>query len=350
MPSTPGPSVPTLLQRVLLPLTVVGLVAGLVLAATGREDAAAVAWAVPSLVVGARLTWSIARDLLAGQAGVDVIAILAIGGALILGEYLAAAVIGVMLASGEALEDYAEGRAHRELSALLGRAPRDVHRYRDGTLETVPLDAVAPGDLLLVRPGEVVPVDGIVASDAAILDESAITGEARLVTREQGETVSSGIVNAGSSFDLRAIATAAESTYAGIVRLVEEAQASKAPFVRLADRYALFFIPLTLLIAGAAWVVSSDPVRALAVLVVATPCPLLLAAPIAIVAGISRAARRGVIVKGGGPLETLARSRVLLFDKTGTLTAGRPHLASVESSGSLEAAEILRLAASVEQQ
>ena len=185
------------------------------------------------------------------------------------------------------------------------------------------------GDRLLVKPGEVVPVDGIVIGAAATLDESALTGEARLVTREAGDPVSSGTVNAGAPFDLVATATAEHSTYAGIVRLVEEAQSSKAPFVRLADRYALLFVPLTLVIAGFAWITSGDPVRALSVLVVATPCPLLLAAPIAIVAGISRSAKRGIIVKGGGALEAIARARVLLFDKTGTLTAGRPHLADV---------------------
>jgi heavy metal translocating P-type ATPase len=338
-----------LLGRALLPLTIAGLAVGLAAAWAGNDQLAAIAWAVPSAIVAIRLAWSIVRDVLAGRMGVDVVAILAIGGALLLGEYLAASVISVMLATGEALETFAEGRAHRELSALLGRAPRTADRYLDGSLETVPLDAIEPGDRLLVKPGEVVPVDGHVVGASAILDESALTGESRLVTREEGETVSSGVVNAGSPFDIRAIATAAESTYAGIVRLVEEAQSSKAPFVRLADRYATLFIPLTLAIAGVAWVASGDPVRALAVLVVATPCPLLLAAPIAIVAGISRAARRGVIVKGGGPLETLGRARILMFDKTGTLTAGRPHLAAVETGGTFDADEVLRAAASVEQ-
>jgi heavy metal translocating P-type ATPase len=332
----------------LLPLTIVGLVLGLIATLAGREDLATWAWTIPALVVGVRLAISIVRDLLAREAGVDVIAILAIGGALALGETFAAAVISVMLATGEALETYAEGRAQRELSALLGRAPQDVHRYVDGSLETVPIGAVAPGDLLLVRPGEVVPVDGFVRGGAAILDESALTGEARLVTHEDSDTVSSGVVNAGGPFDLRAIATAEQSTYAGIVRLVEEAGRAKAPFVRLADRYALLFVPLSLAISVAAWLLSGDPVRGLAVLVVATPCPLLLAAPIAIVAGISRAARRGIIVKGGGPLETLARARVILFDKTGTLTAGRPHLTAVEAAGG-DVDELLRLTAAIEQ-
>ncbi|MEO5885045.1 MAG: heavy metal translocating P-type ATPase [Candidatus Limnocylindrales bacterium] len=332
----------------LLALTVVGLVVGLLLEWAGRGDLATWSWTIPTVVVGVRLVWSIIRDLLAREAGVDIIAILAIGGALALGESFAAAVIAVMLATGEALETYAEGHARRELSALLGRAPQDVRRYVGDALEVVPIADVRPGDRLLVRPGEVVPVDGLVRGAAAILDESALTGESRQVARDDGDTVSSGVVNAGGPFDLQAIASAAASTYAGIVRLVEEASKDKAPFVRLADRYAMVFVPVALGMAGLAWAISGDPVRALAVLVVATPCPLLLAAPIAIVAGISRAARRGIIVKGGGPLETLARSRVVLFDKTGTLTAGRPHLAAVEAvDGDVDG--ILRLAAALEQ-
>ena len=333
----------------LLPLCAAGLAFGSGLAVAGREDLATIAWVVPSGIVGIRLAWSILRDLLAGEAGVDVIAVLAIGGALALGEALAAAVIALMLATGEALERYADGRAHRELTALLSRAPRDVHRYEAGTLVTQPIDVVQVGDRLLVKPGEVVPVDGLVEGTAAVIDEAALTGEARPVTRAAGDQVSSGTLNAGAPFDLRAIATADTSTYAGIVRLVREAEGSKAPFVRLADRYALLFVPLTLAIAGLAWVVSGDPVRALAVVVVATPCPLLLAAPIAIVAGISRAARRGIIVKGGGPFETIARARVLLFDKTGTLTAGRPRLAGVEAAPGIDPDDVLRLAASLDQ-
>ncbi len=353
-PTSPIDRARHLIDRAILPMTLVGLLAGIVLTWAGYTEAADLAWATPSVLVAVRLAWAILRDLLHGELGVDLIAILAIAGALLLGEPFAAAVIAVMLATGEALERYAQGRAHRELTALLGRAPRDVQRYVDGGLETTPIEAVVPGDLLAIRPGEVVPVDGMVSGNPAVLDESALTGESRLVTREEGDQVSSGTVNAGSSFDLRAAATAAESAYAGIVRLVEEAQHSKAPFVRLADRYALIFVPFTLAISAAAWLVSGDPVRGLAVLVVATPCPLLLAAPIAIVAGISRAARRGVIVKGGGPLEALARARVILFDKTGTLTAGRPRLATIDvgpstEPGAIDEGEVLRLAASVEQ-
>jgi heavy metal translocating P-type ATPase len=199
-----------------------------------------------------------------------------------------------------------------------------------------------------VKSGEVVPVDGVLEGDA-VLDESALSGESRPVERPRGDLVRSGAVNAGQAFDLHATATAADSTYAGIVRLVEAAESERAPAVRLADRYALWFIPITLVIAGAAWLISGDAVRALSVLVVATPCPLILAVPIAIVAGISRAAKRGIIVKGGGALETVARSSILLFDKTGTLTSGVPRVADVEAFGTVHPDELLRLAASLDQ-
>ncbi len=338
-----------LAERLLLPTTLGGLVLGIALVAAGHDGVARWVWTIPAVGVGIWLAASIVRDLLRREAGVDVIAILAIGGAILLGESLAAAVIGVMLATGDWLERFAAGRARRELSALVSRAPRVVHRHEDGTIVDRPIADVAVGDRLVVKPGEVVPVDGSVSGETAVLDESALTGEARLASRSAGDPVSSGTVNAGAPFDLLASATAERSTYAGIVRLVEEAQSSKAPFVRLADRYALLFVPLSLAIAAFAWLISGDPVRALAVLVVATPCPLLLAVPIAIVAGISRAAKRGIIVKGGGALEAIARVRVLLFDKTGTLTAGRPHLADVVAAPGRTPDEVLALAASLEQ-
>ena len=186
-----------LVDRAILPMTVIGLVAGLALTGAGRPEAADIAWTIPALLVAVRLAWAIVRDLVRGEFGVDLIAILAIVGALLLGEPFAAAVIGVMLATGEALERYAQGRAHRELTALLGRAPRDVQRYIDGHLETAPIEAIAPGDLLAIRPGDVLPVDGMVVGSAAVLDESALTGESRLMTREEGDPVSSGTVNAG---------------------------------------------------------------------------------------------------------------------------------------------------------
>ncbi len=283
------------------------------------------------------------------QLSVDVIALLALAGALVVGEWFAGAMITVMLATGVLLEARAGARARRELSLLVQRAPRTARRQVDGGVAEVPVDEVAKGDRILVGTGEVVPVDGRLMS-AGVLDEAALTGESFPVERPVGDEVRSGVVNAGSPIDLIATSVASESTYAGVVRLVEQAQASSAPFVRAADRFAIVFVPLTLVLAGVAWALSGDPVRAVAVLVVATPCPLLLAAPIAIMSGLSRAAHIGVVVKGGGALERLAAGRVMLFDKTGTLTQGQPTLADVVTAGDhVDADEILRLAASLDQ-
>jgi heavy metal translocating P-type ATPase len=284
-----------------------------------------------------------------GQLSVDVIAVLALAGALVVNEPFAGAMITVMLASGQLLEARAAARARRELSLLVERAPRTARRRVQGGVVEVPVDDVVVGDRLLVGTGEIIPVDGRLLS-SAVLDESALTGEPLPVERITGEDVRSGVVNAGQPMDLLATAAAAESTYAGVVRLVEQAQASSAPFVRAADRFAILFVPITLVLAGAAWAVSGDPVLAVAVLVVATPCPLLLAAPIAIMSGLSRAAHLGVVIKGGGALERLAQGRVMLFDKTGTLTQGHPVLADVVTAGGqLDADEVLRLAASLDQ-
>ncbi len=330
-------------------LALAGIAAGGVLWAVREPAAASALWAATTALVLVPLVAAVYRQVRSGTFGADAIALLAMAGSLALGQFLAGAVIGLMLAGGQALEAYAANRARHELSKLLERAPRAVHRYQDGSLTSPALTEVGRGDLLLVKPGEVVPVDGVVAEGVAVLDESALTGEARPVERMRGDTVRSGAVNAGAPFDLRAVATAHDSTFAAIVRLVESAQRSKAPFVRLADRYATWFLPLALAVAGVAWAVSHDPVRALAVLVVATPCPLILAAPVAIVAGISRAAGRGVIVKGGAPLEALAIARTAVFDKTGTLTAGMPRISRVESFGALGEDRVLCLAASLDQ-
>ena len=283
------------------------------------------------------------------QPSVDVIAVLALAGALAVDEPFAGAMITVMLASGQLLEARADARARRELGLLLERSPRTARRRVEGGLVEIPVDDVARGDRLLVRTGEVVPVDGRLVTEG-LLDEAALTGEPLPVQRPAGDDVRSGVVNAGAPLDLVATAVAAESTYAGLVRLVEQAQAGSAPFVRAADRLAVLFVPLTLVLAGGAWALSGDPVRAVAVLVVATPCPLLLAAPIAFISGLSRAARLGVVIKGGGALERLAAGRVMLFDKTGTLTQGRPVLANVVTAGDgVDPDELLRLAASLDQ-
>jgi len=336
-------------EAALLPFTTICLVVGVIAHLAGQPALGDAVWILATMVSAVRLSVGIAIDLLAGSTGVDVVALLAMLGSVALGEYLAGAVIAVMYATGMALERYAHGRAERELRALLSRAPGIAHRYEADGLTDRPAEALGAGDRLLIKPGEVVPVDGIVVSGPAALDESALTGESQIVIRDLDDRVASGVVNAGGAFDLRATATADASTYAGIVRLVRIAQTEKSPFVRIADQYAGVFLVVSLGLAGLAWLVSGDPVRALAVLVVATPCPLLLAAPIAIVAGISRSARRGIIVKGGGALETLGRARVLLMDKTGTLTTGRPRLERVAVAPGADPDVILGLAASLDQ-
>ena len=294
------------------------------------------------------IAWTIGA-LRRRQPSVDVIALLALAGALWVNEPFAGAMITVMLASGQLLEARAAARARRELSLLVERAPRTARRRLDDRVVEIGVDEVSRGDRILVGTGEVVPVDGRLVSGGT-LDEAALTGEPLPVERHAGDGVRSGVVNAGPPIDLVATSVAAESTYAGVVRLVEQAQASSAPFVRAADRIAMVFVPLTLVLAAVAWALTGDPVRAVAVLVVATPCPLLLAAPIAIMAGLSRAAHIGVVVKGGDALERLAAGTVMLFDKTGTLTQGRPTLADVvTASNRVDADEVLRLAASLDQ-
>ena len=326
-----------------------GLTAGGVYRLLGAAGPANVLWGITAAAALLPATISVARDLLRRHAGVDIVAVLALLGSIVVGEYLAGAVIALMLATGRELEARASARARRELTALVERAPTVVHRVEGDELTMPPIEDVRPGDVLLVAPGEVVPVDGQLASDNAELDESALTGEAAIVQHTHGDTVVSGGVNAGGAFRLRATAAADESTYAGIVRLVRLAQDSRAPLVRVADRFALWFVPLTFALAVLAGILARDPVRAVSVLVVATPCPLILAAPVALVGGMSRAARRGVVVKGGAALETLGRADVLLFDKTGTLTEGRARLADMETDGTMDANEILRLGASLDQ-
>ncbi len=331
----------------LLGAALAGLTVGGALHLAGLPAGGDAAWDATGAVGAVYSLWTMIDSLRRARIGVDLIALLALVGTLATGEGLAAAVVSTMLVSGRALESWAAGRARHDLRNLLERSPRIAHRYTTSGLETVPLERVAPGDRLMVGSGELVPVDGNLES-AAVLDESALTGESIPVEREAREPVRSGSANAGPPFDLRATATAAESTYSGIVRLVQQAEAAQPPFVRLADRYALWFLGLTLAGSGIAWAVGGA-VRAVAVLVVATPCPLILAAPVALVGGLSQAARRGVVVKGGGVLERLASCTTLLFDKTGTLTAGRPEVASVVVAETHTAEGVLRFAASLDQ-
>lgn len=338
----------------LLATTLLVIVLGVLLwaAGWGSEPVNLVRWLFSgfALLVAAMQAFQMVRDIMRGHWGLDILAVTAIIATVLVNEYVASIVIVLMLTGGEALEDYAAGRAKRELNALLARSPQSAHRVRPGGgIEEIPATAVAVGDTLLLRPAEIVPVDGVLLDEGGVFDESSLTGESIPVERAIGEPVLSGAVNGQAAVQIRATATAENSQYQQIVALVAEAGESKAPVVRLADRYAVPFTLFALAIAGAAWAISGDPVRFAEVLVVATPCPLLIAAPVAFMGGMSRAARNGVIVKGGGVLEKLARARTVVFDKTGTLTHGTPSLTAVRPAPGFDADEVLALAASAEQ-
>ncbi len=338
-----------LIRPILVVLPAMGLILGFGVRVVGSGHWSGTIWAAATIPVLGALLIEIVASLRRGDVGLDIVAALSMTGALVFGEHLAAVVVALMYAGGQYLESFAERRANREMTQLLARVPRTAIRYRDGRLEEVRLDAVAPEDRLLVRQGDVVPVDGLVANGMAVLDQSALTGESVPVQKKAGEPVMSGVTNVGDAFDLSATRRAAESTYAGIVRLIEAAQRSKAPMTRLADRFAMAFLALTVVLAGGAWLWSGDPIRALAVLVVATPCPLILAVPVAIVSGVSRAAKAGVLVKGGRALETLARVKTLVIDKTGTLTHGQARIVEIRPMAGLSPERLLQLAASLDQ-
>ncbi len=335
--------------QILVGVAVIALAVGGLLHLVGDGSTGQNVWRVAIALMAAELAVEVGRSVVVEHSlGVDTIALVAMLGALALNEELAGVVIGLMFSGGAALEAIASQRARRELTALVQRAPKVAQLRVGDRLEEVPVEVLRVGDTVVVRTGEVVPVDGVVLSAEAVVDTSTLSGEPLPETLTRGLSVLSGSANAGPPFDVRASRPAGESAYAALVRLVKQAQTQRAPMVRMADRYAGFFLPATLIVAGLAWAVSGDAVRALAVVVVATPCPLILAAPIALVSGLSRAARAGVIVKGAGVIETLGQARTVLFDKTGTLTVGTPEVRDIIPAGGLSPGELLQLAASVD--
>ena len=351
-PRAPHPRVTWLIEhraQVMASVAGIAIVLGGALWLLGAHTAGRMVWRAAVAVLAVELAVEVGRTVVVEHSlGVDTIALVAMVGSLAMNQELAGAVIGLMFSGGASLEAIASRRARRELTALVQRAPKVAQLRVDDRLEEVPVQQVKVGDVVLVRTGEVVPVDGTMLSPEAVLDTSTLSGEPLPETVKRGMPVLSGTANAGAPFDVRAGRPASESAYSALVRLVEQAQTQRAPLVRMADRYAGFFLPATILVAGLAWALSGDPVRALAVVVVATPCPLILAAPIALVSGLSRAARAGVIVKGTGAIETLGEARTVLFDKTGTVTVGTPEVREIVSRGSRDPADLLRLAASID--
>ena len=306
-------------------------------------------WLLGLVLTGLPVAGRTFRGLLRGEFAADVVAMLAILGALLLGQPLAGLVVVLMQTGGEALDAYAVARASNAVAALEADAPRTAHRVNGERVQDIPAEQIAPGDLLLVRPGELVPADGVVVDGTSHVDTSRLTGEPVPVRAAAGTTLLSGSVNQEGALTMRADRRSQDSQYARIVDLVRSAQASKSPLQRTADRWAVWFTPLTLLACLSAWLVSHDWTRVLAVLVVATPCPLILAAPVAIIGGINRAAKRGIIVRSGGALEGLARVNTAVFDKTGTLTVGKPQVANVVVANGVDPLALLARGAAVEQ-
>jgi heavy metal translocating P-type ATPase len=324
------------------------IIVGLLLRLGTLTDASRLVWTGGLVLTGVPVAWRTLRGIASGRFAADLVATLAIAAALPLGQSLAGLIVVLMQTGGEALERYAEGRASEAVRALEAAAPRTAHRVCRGDSEEIPADAVAVGDELLIRPGEMVPCDGLVLAGRSHVDVSRLPGEPLPVSAAPGVALRSGSLNLESPLTLRATAPARESQYARIVELVRSAQASKSPIQRLADRYAVWFTPLTLAVCGLAWAGSGDPVRALAVLVVATPCPLILATPVAIIGGINQAARQGIVFRHGTALEQLGGVRTAIFDKTGTLTIGRPEVSRLLVADGLDEAELLRLVAGLE--
>ena len=333
----------------LVVLTVaVAALAGALLLADG-EPAARWLSSLYALAIASVEAVRMVRGLLSKQFGLDILAVTAIVSTVAVGEYWASLVIVLMLTGGEALEVAAAGRAQRELRALLDRVPQQAHRLGSGGVVTdIAADEVRPGDRLLVRPAEIVPVDAELLSAQGDFDESSLTGESLSVDKRAGDAVLSGSVNGSGAVEVLATALAVDSQYQRIVALVRDAASSKAPLVRLADRYALPFTAVSLGIAGIAWALSGDPVRFAEVLVVATPCPLLIAAPVAFMGGMSSAAKHGIVMKNAGSLEKLARARTVAFDKTGTLTDGRPQVVAVKPAAGVTEDQLLRMVGSAE--
>jgi heavy metal translocating P-type ATPase len=320
-----------------------GLVAGAVLE-LGLGDYSSARWIwVGTLAIGGvpivlKTLWGILR----GRFAADIVAMLAIVAAILMDQAFAGVIIVLMQSGGEAIEDYGLGRASSSLDALLSRAPRIARRKKtDGTIEEIKVASVLVGDVLLVRPGDLVPVDGTILSGKSEVDESALTGEPLSRLKTPGDKVLSGSINTDGAIEMRADQLSQESEYAKIVELVRKAQQEKPPIQRLADHYAVYFTPITLAIATAGFLITQNPITILAVLVVATPCPLILATPIAVISGVNRAAKQGIIVKTGAAIEQIGRAKAMAFDKTGTITFGTPRVQKIISIDHLPAEELL---------
>lgn len=288
------------------------------------------------------------KTLRSGSYGVDLLAITAVAATLAVGQYWAAMIVLIMLVGGDSLEDYASKKAHTELKALLDNSPQTAHKVVADKLVDIKVDEANIGDQLVVKPGETVPVDGHIIKGSSMFDESSLTGESRPITKNVSDTIYSGSINGDSAITMTVDKLAKDSQYQRLIQLVKQADSTPAHFVRMADRYAVPFTGIAFVIAGIAWFVSKDPVRFAEVLVVASPCPLILAAPVALVSGMSRSSRNGIVVKTGSVLEKMATAKTAAFDKTGTITSGRLFVDQITPVAGTTKEELLSYAASAE--
>lgn len=328
----------------------IGLMVGVILVfGAGRYDLASVVWYATLIIGGAPVVYQTGREIFQRKFASDIVAMLAIIGAIITGEPFAGVIIVIMQTGGEALEDYGFRRASSSLEELTARAPRIAHRKNDDSIQDIDANQVKIEETLVVRHGDLIPVDGVLVGASAEIDESALTGEPLSRARTAGDRLLSGSVNVGHAFEMKATKVAGESQYAKIVELVRKAEGDKPPIQRLADRYAVWFTPLTLVIAGFGWAITQNPDTAVAVLVVATPCPLILATPLAVISGINHALKEGIVMKSGAAIEQIGKGRIVVFDKTGTLTYGTPVVEFIAPFNGDSEEELLRMAGGVEQ-
>ena len=330
-------------------ITLCGLIIGGALHVLYNSQIGQLAWFITLLVGGGPVVYQTFREILHKHFASDIVAMMAIIASIILNDAFPGVIIVLMQSGGKALEDYAYRRASSSLDALLSRAPRIAHRKMNHVLEEIPVSNIQINDILMIRPGDLIPVDGEITNSKAQIDESSLTGEPLPRTKKNGESVFSGTVNVGEAFEIKATKKSDESQYSKIVKLVKKAQEEKAPIQRLADKYAVWFTPITLGISAIGWMLTNNFETILSVLVVATPCSLIFATPVAIISGINKAAKLGIIVKSGSAIEQVGRSEVVVFDKTGTITFGTPDVERIVSFDGITSDEILLKAASVEQ-
>jgi len=336
-------------QYKLFSLTVLTVLMGLILQFSGNAIIAQWLLSIVAIIAALPLVYDMTQDVRSGKYGIDILAITAIVASVVLGEYWAAIVVVLMLTGGESLEDYAHNRAKTELNALLDNAPQKARVLRKGKTSVVPVSELRVGDKIIINAGDLVPVDAIVLEGNASFDEASLTGESLPQSKQKGDQLLSGSINQDGSITAKAVATAEDSQYQQIIKLVKSAANSQAPFVRLAERYSLPFTIFAYALATTVWVISGDPDRFLEVIIVATPCPLLLAAPIALISGMARASKYGIIVKTGSALEKMAEAKTIAFDKTGTLTKGELVVDDITVFNKFTKGQILSYAAGLEQ-